>query len=127
MTYLWIGLGSAFGGIVRHVVTVWCAALWGDRFPVATVLINIAGSFLIGFTAAFGRFEGKIYLSPLTKDFLMIGVLGGFTTFSSFSLQTLYLAQRGEWPLAALNVFGSVALCLAAVCLGSVLGKMLNA
>lgn len=127
MHYLWIGLGSALGGILRYVFSNWGAALWGPRFPFATILINVVGSFLIGFVATFGRFEGKIYLSPMTKDFLMIGVLGGFTTFSSFSLQTLYLAQRGEWLLGTLNVVGSVALCLAGVWLGHLCGRYFNA
>ncbi len=127
MSYLWIGLGSALGGIARYVFSSWGAAWWGQRFPLATILINVAGSFLIGFVASCGKFEGKIFLSPMTKDFLMIGVLGGFTTFSSFSLQTLYLAQRGEWMLTALNVVGSVALCLVGVWLGSWCGRFFNA
>lgn len=126
MTYLWIALGSALGGILRYVFTNLGNALWGLRFPLATVLINVGGSFLIGFVASFGKFEGKIYLNPMTKDFLMIGVLGGFTTFSSFSLQTLYLAQRGEWLYAGGNVMLSVFLCLVAVWIGHICAEALS-
>jgi CrcB protein len=88
------------------------------RFPVNTLVINIIGSFLIGIFAAMGVPEGRIYLNPETRKFLMIGICGGFTTFSSFSLQTLNLANDGEWLYAGFNVILSVTLCLLAVWIG---------
>ena len=117
LSYLWVGIGGALGTIGRF----WLSGLIADhypKFPVNTLVINIAGSFLIGIFAAMGLPEGRIYLHPETRKFLMIGICGGFTTFSSFSLQTLNLANDGEWLYAGLNVAISVVLCLLAVWLG---------
>ncbi|MBI3506069.1 MAG: fluoride efflux transporter CrcB [Proteobacteria bacterium] len=111
--YLWIAVGSALGGMGRHAVSeAILAQVDPQGIPWWTILVNITGSFAIGFVAA---------MTPPNPDlrlFLMTGVLGGYTTFSAFSLQTLDLAQRGEWAAAGLNVMLSVVLCLAAVYLG---------
>lgn len=124
--YLWIALGSALGGMARHGCTVWMAARTGSAFPWGTVTVNIVGSLLIGAVAALGEPQGRFGVGPATQQFLMVGVLGGYTTFSSFSLQTLALMRSGEWGAAGLNVFLSVALCLLGVWLGHCAGTALS-
>lgn len=116
---LLVALGSALGGAARFLLAGWVGARLGGAFPWGTVLVNVSGSALIGVLAA--REE---LLSLETRQFLMAGVLGGFTTFSSFSLQTLRLAQEGDWARAAGNVLGSVALCLLAVAAGYRLARL---
>ena len=112
--YLFVALGSALGGVLRF----WLAAVMGDRLGaphLGTVFVNVTGSFLIGFIAALGPL-------PWKQQLLMVGILGGYTTFSSFSLQTLDLARDGRWATAGGNVILSVALSLVAVALGHLCG-----
>jgi CrcB protein len=90
------------------------------------LLVNVSGSFPIGFFAALTGSDGRILASPTLREFFMIGVCGGYTTFSSFSLQTLALAREGEWLFAMLNAIASFALCLVAVWLGDYLATNLN-
>ena len=120
MSYFWIGLGSAIGGVGRY----WCSGvvvrMTGEAFPWGTILVNVVGSLIIGFVATLMPPDSRIVTLPDARDFLMIGVLGGYTTFSAFSLQTLSLAREGQWIPAVGNVFLSVALCLMAVWLGHV-------
>ncbi len=118
-TLFLVALGSALGGAARFLLAGWVGARLGESFPWGTVLVNVLGSALIGALAA-----QEEMLSPEARQFLMVGVLGGFTTFSSFSLQTLRLAQDGDWVRAAGNVLGSVALCLAAVAVGYRLARL---
>jgi CrcB protein len=115
-TTLWIALGGALGSVSRFWLAVAFNAVLSSSFPWATVAANITGCFLIGVVAATS-------MSPLMRQFLMVGVLGGYTTFSAFSLQTVMLVQGGEWPKAAANVLASVILCLAAVWLGHALAS----
>jgi len=121
MTYLLVALGSAIGGVARYWCSGLVAARAGEAFPWGTLVVNVTGSFIIGALAAMSEPDGRWYLSPGARQFLMIGVLGGYTTFSSFSLQTLNLLREGQWLYAAGNVFASVAMCLVAVWLGFVL------
>ena len=118
MTYFWIGLGSALGGMARY----WCSSLvirlFGETFPWGTLIVNVAGSLAIGFLATWLSPDSRFLVFSEPRSFLMIGILGGYTTFSSFSLQTLNLARDGEWLLALANIFFSVTLCLLAVFLG---------
>lgn len=126
MEYVWIGFGSALGGVARHWLSGAVASRFGAAFPWGTLLVNVSGSFFIGFLAALAAPEGR-HLLPLTgRQFLLIGVLGGYTTFSSFSLQTLQLAREGEWLHAGANILLSVVACLAAVWTGHVGGQALN-
>ncbi len=104
--------------MARHLASGWIARHWGESFPWGTLLVNVTGSFIIGLFGAMTSPDGRWLVSATTRQFFMIGVLGGYTTFSSFSLQTLTLAQNGEWWRAALNVAVSVIGCLAAVWLG---------
>lgn len=113
MIYLWIGLGSALGGMARYACQVWAARAIGDTFPWGTLIVNIVGCILIGFIATFTD-------RGLHRQFLMVGICGGYTTFSSFSLETLNLARDGQWSKAATYVVGSVLLCFFAVFLGHV-------
>src|SRR5579863_8555013 len=92
----------------------------GQTFPYGTLVINIAGSLAIGLTAALTAPEGRLLVPGDIRQFVMVGLCGGFTTFSAFSLQTLTLAQDGEYVRAGLNIGGSVVLCLLAVWLGYV-------
>ncbi|MBM3880888.1 MAG: fluoride efflux transporter CrcB [Verrucomicrobia bacterium] len=124
--YLWVGLGGALGSIGRFWLSGWAASRFGETFPWGTLLVNLSGSFVIGLLATLTAPEGRWWVTPSTRQFIMIGVLGGYTTFSSFSLQTLTLAQEGEWGRAGVYVLASVGLCLAAVWLGHLLGLDLS-
>jgi len=118
MSYLWVGLGSALGGMARYGCSGLAARYIGQTFPWGTLIVNITGSLLIGFVATVTVGDGRVLVSPDARSFLMIGVFGGFTTFSSFSLETLNLARDGEWFWASSNIVLSLALCLVAVWLG---------
>ncbi len=120
MSYLWIGLGSALGGMARHGCSDLAARYIGVGFPWGTLIVNVAGSLIIGFLAALSVDDGRILLSQDARAFLMVGICGGFTTFSAFSVQTLDLARDGHWFAAAANVVASVVICLVAVWLGHV-------
>jgi len=126
-TYLWIALGSALGGVARY----WCSGvalrLIGETFPWGTLFVNISGSMLIGFVAALAGPDGRWFIPADVRQFIMLGLCGGFTTFSSFSLQTLNLMRDGEWLPAIFNVLGSVLLCLLGVWLGHLLAASMNA
>ena len=121
--YLWIALGSALGGAARYWLSGAIARRFGEAFPVGTLMVNVTGSFVIGFVAALTEPGGRVLLSVTARRFIMVGILGGYTTFSSFSLQTLNLARDGEWLYAGANVVLSVAVCLLAVWLGHVLAE----
>ncbi|TMP97272.1 MAG: fluoride efflux transporter CrcB [Verrucomicrobia bacterium] len=124
MEYLWIALGSALGGVGRYWLSGVIARRFGEAFPVGTLVANATGSFVIGFIASLTRPEGRLLMSASGRQFLMVGICGGYTTFSSFSLQTLNLAREGEWFYAGANVVASVLLCLLAVWLGHVLAEL---
>jgi CrcB protein len=115
--FLYIALGSALGGVARHWISGMVAARVGETFPWGTFLVNALGSLSIGVLAGFAD-SGRIGLSAEARQFLMVGILGGFTTFSSFSLQTLRLVQDGDWARATGNVMGTVLVCLVAVFIG---------
>ena len=128
IAYLWVAIGGAFGGVSRFWLSGLIASRFGETFPWGTLIINITGSFLIGIFAALATPEGR--LDPQTRvfviQFLMIGVCGGYTTFSAFSLRTLQLMQERQWLYAGGNVILSVVLCMIAVWLGYLLGSIFN-
>lgn len=111
-SYLWVALGGAIGSVARFACGEWMATRW-NNFPWGTLFVNVLGSLVIGALAAMAE-SNRWSMSLLTRQFLMIGVLGGFTTFSSFSLQTLLLMRSGSMLLAMVNVLASVGFCLAA-------------
>ena len=126
LNYLWIGLGGALGSVARFWFSGFVARQFGETFPLGTLLVNVSGSFAIGFFATITDTEGRWLVSPTFRQFFMAGVCGGYTTFSSFSLQTLNLTQDGEWFKAGANVLGSVACCLIAVWLGHLAALSIN-
>ncbi len=125
--YFWIAVGNALGGMARF----WCsgvtARLIGETFPWGTLLVNVLGSLIIGFFATLTAPDGRLFVDTTVRQFVMIGLCGGFTTFSAFSLQTLNLMHDGEWFYVALNIGTSVILCLLAVWLGHLIAAQLNA
>ena len=125
-SYLVVAIGGALGSVARFWLSGAIAQRFGETFPAGTLLVNISGSLIIGFFAALTGPDGRLLVSPSFRQFFMIGVLGGYTTFSSFSLQTLALARDGEFLFAALNIVGSFVLCLLAVWLGDYLALLLN-
>jgi len=124
--YLAVALGGALGSIARYGLSGLVANWFGETFPWGTLLINVTGSFVIGFFATLSEPDGRLFVSSATRTFVMVGLCGGFTTFSSFSLQTLNLMRGDEWAKAGGNVLGSVVLCLLAVFLGHVAAASLN-
>ncbi len=125
--YVWIAIGSALGGVARFWASGFVARWIGETFPWGTLVVNVTGSFVIGFFATITGPDGRVFASSLTRQFVMIGICGGYTTFSSFSLQTLALMNDGEWLYAGGNIVLSVLLCLAAVWAGHVLATSFNA
>ena len=125
--YIWIAIGSALGGMARYWCSGLAARLIGETFPWGTIIVNVAGSLIIGFFATLTGPDGRVFADTLTRQFVMIGLCGGFTTFSSFSLQTLNLANDGEWLQAGGNIVGSVILCLIAIWMGYLLAASINA
>jgi len=126
MTVLWVALGGALGSVARYALSGIAVRWLGAAFPYGTLFVNVTGSFAIGLLAALVAADGRPQLGADARAFLLVGVLGGFTTFSSFSLETLNLARSGALAPALLNVAGSVVLCLAAVSLGFASAGWLN-
>jgi CrcB protein len=124
--YLLIALGGALGSVTRFWFSGFVANQFGETFPWGTLLVNVTGSFVIGFFATLTAPDGRVFASGNTRQFFMTGIFGGYTTFSSFSLQTLNLARDGEWLRAGGNVVGSVLCCLIAVWLGHLAAAYFN-
>ena len=118
LTYFLVALGGAIGSVARLWLSVYVATLLGLTFPWGTILINVSGSLVIGFFGTLTGPDGRIAVPLNTRAFVMVGLCGGFTTFSAFSLQTLVLARDGRLFHAGANIVLSVVLCLAAVALG---------
>ena len=118
-SYLIVALGSAVGGALRHGVNVASARLLGTGWPYGTFIVNVVGSFAIGAIVAYFALRG--HLTSAWLLFLTTGVLGGFTTFSAFSLDVVLVYERGHVGLAALYVAGSVTVSVAAALLGLII------
>jgi CrcB protein len=123
----WVALGGALGTTARYWLSGVVARSIGETFPWGTLVINVTGSFVIGFFAALTGPDGRLFVGSTTRQFVMIGMCGGYTTFSSFSLQTLNLINDGEWLRAGANIGLSVLLCMIAVWVGVVLAASINA
>jgi CrcB protein len=126
MAYVWVALGGALGSVARYGCSLAATRWLGTAFPWGTMFVNVTGSFTIGLLAAVVAADGRALLGADARAFVIVGLLGGFTTFSSFSLETLELARGGALGAAALNVMLSVALCLGAVGLGFATAGLLN-
>ncbi len=126
MSYFWSFVGGGLGSIARFASSGYVARHFGETFPWGTLAVNVVGSLIIGFFATLTDTDGRWLVAPSAREFVMIGVCGGYTTFSSLSLQTLNLARDGEWFRAGANATLSFVLCMAAVWLGHVLAAGLN-
>ena len=126
LAYLWVAIGGALGSVARFWFSGLVARQFGETFPWGTLLVNTSGSLVIGFFGALTDPQGRWFAAPAMRQFFMIGICGGYTTFSSFSLQTLNLLRDREWLYAGGNILLSVLLCLVAVWLGYALGIAIN-
>ena len=124
ISYLVVFIGAGVGGSIRHGMNIWVARLMGTHFPYHTFIINITGSTIMGLIAGYLAFRGDAAQS--WRLFLMTGVLGGYTTFSAFSLDAAVLYERGEIGLAALYVLGSVVLSILGLFAGLALVRHLT-
>lgn len=126
MVYFWVAIGAALGGMARYWCSGVAARLVGETFPWGTFVVNVVGSFIIGFFATLTGPGGRFYVGSIGRQFVMTGICGGYTTFSSFSLQTLNLGNDGEWFRVGANITLSVTCCMISVWAGSLLGAGLN-
>lgn len=119
--FLLISAGAVFGANARYWMGVWSAEKWGSSFPIGTLIINITGSFLLGLfmTLATERF----LVDPRMRLLVTVGFLGAYTTFSTYTFESIALLQKGQWALGFVNLLGSAILGLASVGLGVYLGK----
>ena len=124
--YLWVAIGSALGGMARYWCSGFVAERVGETFPWGTLAVNVIGSFAIGALASLTGPDSRFLFGSFTRQFAMIGLCGGYTTFSAFSLQTLTLLRDGEGLRAAANIGLSVTLCMAAVWLGYAVMESIN-
>ena len=123
---LWIFIGGGLGSLARWWASGFIAQRFGETFPWGTLLVNVSGSFVIGLFATLTGPDGR-WLAPASfRQFFMLGICGGYTTFSSFSLQTLNLAEDGQWFKAGANAVLSLVLCLVGVWLGHILALNMN-
>jgi CrcB protein len=118
LTYAWIAAGGAIGTLMRFWLDLFFKGRFGETMPWGTIVINITGSFAIGLFAALTEPGGRLAVSSDMRLFVLVGLCGGYTTFSSFSLQTLALFQSGDPGRAITNVMLSIFCCLLAVWLG---------
>jgi CrcB protein len=124
MNLLFVLAGGALGSGARYLVSTWMADRFGIAFPWGTLTVNVVGSFIIGVIATLADELGSV--GPNARIFLVVGVLGGFTTFSSFSLETLRLAEQDELTRAAGNIAANFALAVGAAFLGIITVRWLE-
>ena len=121
--YLFVFFGGGLGAAFRYWLTGFVQKNISSVFPLGTLVVNVVGCFAIGFLMMI--FEERFLVNPSLRIFLTIGILGGFTTFSSFGYETISLLRDGELAFAAINIFASVAVCLLSAYVGTLLGKLL--
>jgi CrcB protein len=124
MSYLLVFVGGGLGASLRHFINVTCSRCMGPGFPWGTFVINITGSTVMGLIAGYLAFRGEA--SQPWRLFLMTGILGGYTTFSAYSLDAALLYERGEFGLAALYVIGSVVLSIVGLFAGLALVRQFS-
>ena len=125
-SYIAVALGSIVGAVARFLVSVLSVSQFGDGFPWGTLFVNVTGSFAIGFYAGLTGPDGRLFVSPRQRQFVMVGICGGYTTFSSFSLETLRLVHSGHARTALIYLLVSVITWLVGVWLGHALAARLN-
>jgi len=121
--YLLVFMGGGLGAVSRYLLSGWVQQVSGQNFPWGTMAVNIFGSFLIGVLMSLSA--RSLWISPQTRLLMVTGFLGGFTTFSTFSYETLSLAQDGELVQMGLNVMCTVAACLGGTWAGTAMGRIL--
>ncbi len=121
-TILWISLGAILGANLRYWLGVWVAQHWGTQFPYATLLINLTGSFILGFFVTL--ITNRFLVDPHWRIFFAVGLLGSYTTFSTYTYESVVLLMAGNWLPGLLNLFGSAFLGALAAVLGVVLGRL---
>jgi CrcB protein len=122
--YACVAIGAVLGGLARYLVSLLILPVWG--FPLATLFVNVTGSFIIGFYGTLSGPDGRWFASTQQRQFVMTGFCGGYTTFSSFSLETVRLLHAGLTKTALLNIVVSVVTWLVAVWLGYAAASRLN-
>jgi fluoride exporter len=125
-SYISVALGSIVGAVARFLVSVLFVSQFGDGFPWGTLFVNVTGSFVIGFYAALTGPDGRLFVSARQRLFVMVGICGGYTTFSAFSLETLRLVQSGKAQTAFVYLVVSAITWIAGVWIGHVLASRLN-
>ncbi|HJU27905.1 MAG TPA: fluoride efflux transporter CrcB [Candidatus Binataceae bacterium] len=121
MTILWVGLGGFLGANARYLLGGWAAARFGSSFPYGTFIINVSGSFILGFFLAFA--QDRVWVHPNWRLLFAVGFVGAYTTFSTFEYESMRLLQGGEFLLAATNIVGSVVVGAIATISGIALGS----
>ncbi len=120
---LFVALGGAIGSAARYLVGGWFAARFGAAFPYGTFVINVTGSFIVGFFLAYA--QERVSLSPYWRLFFAVGLVGGYTTFSTFEYESIRLLQDGEMLMAAVYLIGSVVTGGVAAIAGIALGSLI--
>lgn len=126
LSYLWVSIGGAIGSAARFWISGLVAHRYGETFPYGTLVVNVTGSLIAGAFAALTDPDGRWLVNPSFRQLFVIGICGGYTTFSAFSLQTLALVHDGEWLRAGANAVASLALCLFAGWIGHFSMTLLN-
>ena len=121
MAYLWIALGAVIGASARYFLSGYVARHLSAVFPYGTLLINLTGSFVLGFFLIYST--ERVLVDPRWRLFVAVGVCGSYTTFSSFAFESFALMEQGQWLLMGMNILSSNALCLAGVIAGAVLAR----
>jgi fluoride exporter len=123
VVYLMIGIGGVLGANARYLLSGWAANRFGTVFPYGTIIINVSGAILLGFLMAF--LQDRAFVHPNYRLFLATGFCGAYTTFSTFTYESLVLMQNGSFLLAFINLFGSLAVGMIGVFLGFALGRII--
>ena len=116
-------IGGGIGSVLRYMMSGWVYAVWGSNFPYGTLAVNVSGSFVIGFFLTLA--EDRFLITSDMRIFVAIGIVGGFSTFSTFSYETFKLLKNGSFLIGGLNIAVSLTFALFALWIGSIMGKLI--